>query len=373
MVGTYASAFRMLTESRNATRYDEGTEQLVLANLYRLFPEMSWSAMCKAASEVSFNQERAIFDLSFVNELVCEAEFNDFEGLAGSKTPCIYACSHVASYRLSAPLLMQRGVRLTIVVDVKVARAQKDEFFAIFERFRQQSGLPSDALRFRDTSESGLLIGMARDLRAGRSLMLYLDGNKGASEAVSTDHAVEVPFLGKVVKSRIGIPMIAASCRVPIVPLKMERGQTPSANIATLMPPMYFDGGNRQRFIQDSLSLLWAGIADQVASDPTQWEALRYAHKYVHFENSQLMRNFDNSKHIIFNHRRFGFKSNNGNGELFDRERMAVIPVKGTLLDILEYISSSSTCDPISHDRLGVDALKWLAIRNMVINATGKD
>ena len=43
--------------------YDRTTEQLVLANILNLCPNISWAEMRAKARAAAFNQERAILDL----------------------------------------------------------------------------------------------------------------------------------------------------------------------------------------------------------------------------------------------------------------------------------------------------------------------
>ncbi|MDE2441360.1 MAG: hypothetical protein KGP14_10070 [Betaproteobacteria bacterium] len=325
--------------------FDEAAEQMALTNIFHLCPQLTWPQMQQTARAAAFNQSQAVLDLHHATTLLNDIEVIDPASTQTAEQPFIYAAPHYGSYRLIPAYLLVNNRPLTIVIDDLVAEAQGTDFERMFKTYADQAGAARDLLTFRYTSQSSLLVGMIRDIRKGRSLLLYFDGNK--STAAGSDHTVPVDFLGHKVHARYGIPQVAQMTRTAIVPVTATRGKSPAENTIAFEPPIAPDH-QLETFNGQAMQRLWSGLAEKVAINPAHWEALRYVHKFADY-TPPSRQTIAGSAALVFDHRRFAIKCQGNRGEIYDRSRLTVTAVKGTVLDALTRLGRAEPgTDPAS-------------------------
>jgi hypothetical protein len=350
-------------------RYSEQIQEIVLANLYHLRPNLPWPDTVAAARTLYRNQRRATIDLQHLAELIPKVVVDDRTDGVVSRGPAIFCASHYAGYRLIAPILLSLGMAVTIVIDKHVARAQADMFSGALRKHCRRLGFPNDRFAFRDTSEHGLLLGLARDVRAGRSLLFYLDGNSGIdSSTARNDHTVAVDFLGHSLSSRTGIPQISAMTKAPVVPVRMSRAESLEGNFAEFLQPMQFDGGDRDAFVRATLQTLWSLIGEQVDRDPTQWESLRYINKFVEFgarRPSPAERL--SSDVVIFDFDRFSVRTDLREKIVFDRRTMLLYPIGDAVADLLDRLVRMPSGADLVRSDLPSSVVDWLIAKQFAV------
>lgn len=349
--------------------YDRTTEQLVLANILNLCPNISWAEMRAKARAAAFNQERAILDLHFGQELLRHVVISDPFDMLSAPDPKIFVASHIGGYRLVVPALIARGLSVTLVVDSQVADAQQVLLTEQFAAYCAAAQLNPDVLRIRDTSQAGLLIGMARDLGQGRSLVLYLDGNKGMNTA-SHDHLVEVEFMGNILGSRSGIPRVSMMTGAPMVPVSMSRGRKLTENCMMIGNKIPYFCNTNEKFVKLSLQKLWNGISEEVSRDISSWEAIRYIHLSMSWAQSAMPNSYDSSR-LCFDKRRYGFVMRNAVGEIFDRKTYKLMKTNGRLADLVSILHELPERSDVSELGLDTDVVAWLSQRSLLVSLGG--
>jgi len=108
--------------------YEDHIQEILLANLYHICPERSWSDILHVSRRLFRNQKRAAIDLEHLSELTPDLDVQNESGVELGSEPAIFCGSHYAGYRLIAPFLLGLRVPLTIVVDRHVAKAQSETF-----------------------------------------------------------------------------------------------------------------------------------------------------------------------------------------------------------------------------------------------------
>jgi lauroyl/myristoyl acyltransferase len=350
-------------------RYEDAIQEIVLANFYHLCPNLPWNAVLIGARALYRNQRRATIDLQHLAELMPKIEVRDRSDLSIGREAAIFCASHYAGYRLIGPLLMSLKVPITIVIDRHVARAQGDRFSDALNRHARRKHLPAGSFLFRDTSEPGLLLGLARDVRRGRSLLFYLDGNSGSDASTArNDHTVAVDFLGNRLTSRAGIPSLSAMTGAPIVPIRMSRAVQLTENIAEFLPAMRFATGDRGQFIHDTLQTLWGLIGQQVEADPTQWESMRYVNKFVRFgtDRRDLAARLPAGR-IIFDRDRFSVRPDLKEKVVFDRRTLQLHTIGDTLAMLLERLLAMEPGCDLTETGFSPDVIGWLLQKQFAV------
>lgn len=372
MKNSYAAALDRLLQKRSGIPtlgHDEATHQLVLANLYNLFPSDTWQVMLEKAHLNAYNQCLAILDLRHVSELIngISAKAVGDHGL--TRSPAIYVASHCGPYRIIAPYIMSAGIPLTVVVDNTVATQQGSIFADHFMEFAKEEGLPSNFMKVRDTSEPGLILGILKDLKQGRSVLFYFDGNKGATGTSGKENLKAVDFLGHRLNSRVGIPQIAAIAKKPIVPINAFRGEIPWEVTIQVCEPIEAGSTDREIFALSTMQTLWLDLGKRIAFQPEQWEAIRYVHLFIDYTKSvsAVETYFDCNKRAFFNYKRFFLKIHGDRGEMFDRSRFSVIGLTGAALQCVGKAYHHSGDFGIGNGQFSDGELSWMHQRNFII------
>jgi len=324
--------------------------ELLLANIYNLFPGLSLTEMHDLAKRLFVMQKRSILELQHLSEMMPGLDIVNNSGVK-LDAPAIYCAYHYGAYRLIAPALMTQGCRLTIVMDKMVALEQEADFSMALLAHASEYGLPTDSFAFRDTSDGGLMRGMLRDLKQGRSLLLYLDGNTGTGKVgKKEEHSHAVPFMGHTLASRIGIPVLSQMAKVPIICVRNLRSdERPLENRMEFLPAIQPGTLSREQYIDLALRKMWGVIEEQARADPQHWESLRYINKYVRFAPHTAA---DPAERIVpgetrplyFNRRRFSVRTDLPEEMLFDRQRMLLYRIDGQLRNLLR---------DVQHDAIG--------------------
>jgi lauroyl/myristoyl acyltransferase len=126
------------------------------------------------------------------------------------REPGIICTFHTGSYRLINHLLLKQRIDFALLVSGKVK--QRDG--ADFEQRYQEDVAGGKTLTVLNAEDPSVLFKLRRLLQQGKSLLAYVDGNTG-----SGSNGIAIPFFGKDVVVRKGLPMLAHWLDVPIYPL----------------------------------------------------------------------------------------------------------------------------------------------------------
>lgn len=177
----------------------------------------------------------------------------------------IIATFHTGSYRLLPRWLHMHGLPFSLVVSKTVNVVQGG-------RFRALAGNPhSHVFDIIDAEHPSALLSMRRALRAGRYLLVYIDGNTGALP-LSAKHAAHIPFFDARIRVRTGLAHLAYLANVPIYPILQQRthhGCRPFNLYETIRAP---HPSKRDEFALNTTKQLYRLLERGIQSDPAQWE-----------------------------------------------------------------------------------------------------
>ncbi|SEK53679.1 lysophospholipid acyltransferase family protein [Parapedobacter koreensis] len=189
--------------------------------------------------------------------------------------PGIVCTMHTGSYRLPSYLLGHARIPFALVVSRQVVRTQGDAFRSLHKSLR----LPGKArMHIVEADSPGGVRAMAKLLKQGYQLLIYIDGDMGASP-VEVGNLTPTPFLGRQLLVRRGVPFLSARLGVPIHPLLcFRRGQNECLEVIAPSPIVAGEGPTED-YIASATAAIYGTLAEQLRHRPAQWENWPYLHR----------------------------------------------------------------------------------------------
>lgn len=272
----------------------------------------------------------------------------DFTGdqsfLADIQTrPRVFCTLHLGSYRLINHFLGRHGVRFTLVVDNATLQNQGDKFLAL----REASALYQDCdMRILNAESANIGLQMMREVKAGRSLLFYIDGNTGVGGMSRQDEKLTViPFLGRHIFARKGIAFLAHVTQCPIVPVASFRRSEADYEMH-FFPPIVPDVQQpREAFAVATTQHIFGLFETLLRRYPEQWEGWLYLN---HFVDQAALRQAQEAlpapaglpAEAVFNQARYGLFYQAERPQLFDRYTYQSFNVSAQLVGLLQNLGT---------------------------------
>ena len=354
--------------------FPDQVREIVWSNIYRLFPDYGLSQISETSQRAYQNQHRASIEVGYLKELVSQIEICEMGDFDWRTKPAVFAAYHFASYRLIPPLLIDQGVDLTIVMDRKVAQFKEEAFTGAISSFLEHRKKDINRFRFRDTSDPALVLKLSKDLRGGRSVLFYIDGNTGVDGGRPQEgHSETVPFIDHKVMSRIGIPIVAELGRAPVIPILMQRGTTLTKNYLQVGRAI-LPTSDRRAFISSSLTEVWKICGEAVRADPGLWESLRYANKYLTFNDapngSSCLRDVTLDDFVVFNEKRYAFSDEHAEPVFFDRARAELFQLSANAVPFVKTVSRQIRPGKVADLAIPFYVTQWMIKKEILLYAT---
>ena len=190
-----------------------------------------------------------------------------------SSEPCIICTFHTGSYRILNVFLGRAGIPFALVAGNAIIKKEGSELNRIF---RECTG---HDLPLINASDPRSVIRMMRELRQGRSLLFYIDGNTGSGEATrENNNSCIVPFLAGQLHARQGIAVLAGHAGVLVQPVVCYRPDLENIRLKFFGP--VHPAGKGDSSNAAALTRHLYQLAEPLISlYPEQWEAWLYLHK----------------------------------------------------------------------------------------------
>ncbi|GAB2779643.1 hypothetical protein GCM10027275_23980 [Rhabdobacter roseus] len=258
--------------------------------------------------------DRQIMSLSDVSAFEGNMSFIDGE----AKKPFIFCTFHLGSYRLIANLLIRKGYHFSTLVRQGVYEHQKEEFQNYCEGMHQRFGTPS-TVNILNAQDPRVLMKILRELKEGRSLLVYLDASTGSGE----ENCESIDFLGQQIEVRKGIPYVSYLSGVPILPIVQYRKENLQNVLHVGKPIEAKPNETREAFSKRSIRAVYQSFEKYIARYPDQWEGWNYIHNSLVLpqENVRKISSYARSvNHTFhFNRNRYRIFELEDNYLLFDR------------------------------------------------------
>ncbi|MDE1192245.1 MAG: hypothetical protein PW786_08915 [Arachidicoccus sp.] len=192
--------------------------------------------------------------------------------------PSIICTFHLGSYRLINLLLVKQHVPFSLVISKKTVDTQGDTFKALYHQFGDNED--ENDFKLIDAETPSAVLQMFRELKKGKSLVIYIDGNTGAGKnSKLNENCWYIDFLNQQLAARTGIGFLSYAANVPVLPVISYR---PCMERITLR---FFDmifpdlKTDRNVYSRNLTQQLYDIAAPFIQEYPEQWEAWLYLHK----------------------------------------------------------------------------------------------
>lgn len=251
------------------------------ANVQNVLPGIPRSQHESMFREVLMQQVFTSFDQVFLDA----GELVKFQGQAdellrptGARIYCTY---HLGSYRLLTSLLFRRGVDCVLLVGSNLNRSQGDGMQEHIDALRQRHGL-TNLFRVVEAGSPSTVMTVLRELKAGRSLIVYIDGSPETAPKPGEETQFLPVCLGnRHVFTRKGVGYLSYLSGAPIVPVVTYR-QPNLTNVVecleTILPDRQTD---RETFCGETMQQLYDGFWPYLKRYPGQWEGWNFIHGFL--------------------------------------------------------------------------------------------
>lgn len=301
--------------------------------------------------------DRKIMHLSDVSEIE-----GDLSLISTANKPFIFCTFHLGSYRLIANLLLRKGYQFSTLVRQEIFEKQQAEFKEYTSSMYDTFKTPSK-VNILNAEDPRVLMQMTRELKAGRSILVYIDGDTGSGE----EHKTDVKFMNQTVRVRKGIPYASYLSGVPILPIVQYRKKN-LQNVMRIGKPISINRNEgRDEFSQRALTAIYRYFGQYIEKYPEQWEGWCYIHNsmVIKPEQTSVYSTYTiNKKRTTyrFNQSRYRIFEMESNYLLFDRTAYETYEITA---DMKQYLSTAVVRNPIKI--LGEGIFGELLTRNILI------
>ncbi|MFC0774049.1 LpxL/LpxP family acyltransferase [Terrimonas alba] len=317
---------------------------IVSASLGNYLPAIDHAQHEAIYNDILLNKKLSILEQSawfLADELQTENLGADTLRLL-KKGPSIVCTFHTGSYRMINHFLVKQQVPFTLVMGNAVIEKEGQLFFELYQRLQ---GARPDALRLLNAEDPRTGLQMLRELKSGRVLVLYIDGNTGAGSNTrdNANHCV-VDLLTQQVYARKGIAYLAHAAQVPILPVacyRTERGAISLRFFDLLFP----EGKDRQLFASTATQRIYDLIAPMIRQYPEQWEGWLYIHHMAMIQpvaDESFCATMMNDRRLHFNRALFGIFKVNDTPFLIRKKDYSFYEIDRSLYELLKAAPSRS-------------------------------
>lgn len=269
-----------------------GTFNLVSAGLHNYLPQIDCVEHEGIFSNILLHQRLSNLEQEYLETLdcvTCEEFTNDKQDLL-RKGGAIICTFHTGSYRIINQVLIRHKIPFTLVIAKSIIELQGEQFASLYKRFSGNDDDGLFGLIDAESPSSGLQ--MLREIKKGRNLVLYIDGNSGvANNDNGKDNLCDIQFLSQRIFARKGIAFLAHIAKAPILTVACYRQSLDDIRLL-FFSPIYPDAHlSRETFSQTATQKIYDFVAPLIAAYPDQWEGWLYLHKVANivqsFETSQ--------------------------------------------------------------------------------------
>lgn len=288
-----------------------------LTNFLPAIPEAAHEGIYKKLirNQTLQNFDREILQLSDVSDITGQHRM-----VVESNDPFIFCTFHTGSYWLLINWLGRQNKDFSVLVRQELYEKQTALFGQYYESMKERFQITSQ-VNILNAEEPGILRRLAREVKEGRSLVVYLDGNTGSG---SSDENTKVNFLGREIEVRKGIPYLSYLTGVPMIPVLQYRKKNYKNVLEFGQAIRPNKQQTRESFNQESLQSIYDIFGKHIAVYPEQWEGWNYIHTSLVLEEEQeetpanLHAAFEHDVYQ-FNHGRYRIFEMEDNYILFDR------------------------------------------------------
>lgn len=267
--------------------FTSGKFNLVSAGLRNFLPHIEFKEHEEIFKNILFHQRLSNLEQAHQQALdcvTCENLTNDTWKLL-KKGGGIICTFHTGSYRIINQVLVKHKIPFTLVIAKSILESQGNRFTDLFRLFSNGYDEGSFGLIDAESPSSGLQ--MLREIKKGRYLVLYIDGNTGAgNKDDEKNNLCDIRFLSQRVLARRGIAFLAHIAKAPIITIASYRKSIDDIRLRFFDPIYPGEDHDREAFSENTTQKIYDFVAPVIAEYPEQWEAWMYLHKVANIVTS---------------------------------------------------------------------------------------
>lgn len=249
---------------------------------------------------------------------------------SGDFPPSVICTFHMGSYRLINLWLIRSKIPFALVIGQSAIKREATELQQIFGGHQVED---TGSLELINAEVPGSIFKMIHTLKAGISLLFYIDGNTGTG-AVNQENTncCLINFLQQKIWARKGMAYLAHLAKVPILPVVSYRTDWLSIilKFGTFIWP-------DQRISRDTFAItttqqVFNFAAPYIQQYPEQWKGWMNIHEIAQISprDSKGRTTFRGQK-VCFNNRYFGLFRLNNKAYLLQKNSYEIFALTGTL------------------------------------------
>ena len=119
-------------------------------------------------------------------------------------------------------------------------------------------------------------------LRSGFIGGIYIDGNMGPSNKISSEGCVNVNFFNHSISVKAGIARLSLLLKLPILPIFCDgHKENPSVYFGELISPLNNEIQNKEAYYQKVMQSLYLALEKAVKNSPEDWEYALCLHRWI--------------------------------------------------------------------------------------------
>ncbi|GAB3264804.1 hypothetical protein GCM10027347_32130 [Larkinella harenae] len=327
------------------------------ASVQNILPEIPIEKHEDLFRKLLLQQVYTTFDQQFLtaNDLIQTK--GPVKELINSPQPNIYCTFHLGSYRLLTTYLYRNGVDVALLVSRGTYQEQGPSIMATIQGLQKKHKL-TNSFQLLDAEQTSSTLHVLRELRAGTSLVIFLDGVTSTTGIDRQENKeVQVRFGTKNVWARKGAGFLSYVTKTPIIPVIGYRDRNLN-NVLSFLDPIAPQASNdRETYCQYSLQRIYDSFWQYLNQYPEQWEGWNYIHKFLdqHELEQQAVQPLPHrqrpQKRIAFNQERYSICDLEDAPILFDRRLYVTYEISPDLRDFLLQLGTIESPE----DVLGTD------------------
>ena len=310
------------------------------ANMENIMPQIPRSQHETLFREQLLQQVFTTFD----QQCLSAWDLVKLSGIYGTFTqnegPRIYCTYHLGSYRQLTSVLFRKGVDCVLLVGSNMNREQGGGLTEHIDALREKHGL-TNVFRIVETGSPSAALTVLRELKAGRSLIVYVDGSpETAPEPGEETQFLSVRFGQRRIMTRKGVGYLSHATGVPIVPVVSYR-QPDLTNVLHFLSPIRpIRQSDRDMYCQEAMQQLYDAFWPYLNRYPGQWEGWSYIHSFLEPEKPQHSLYGRQPIRPVFNKDRYTLCDLEQAPILFDRRLYQTYEITEDLRDLLLDLNS---------------------------------
>jgi len=336
---------------------------LFSANMQNILPDISTNKHEVLFQKMLLHQVYNTFDQQFLSANDLLQTEGPVQDLIRSKRPHIYCTFHLGSYRLLTSYLYRQGVDLALLVGSSVYQQQSNTFWETIHGLQKKHNL-SNSFQVLDAEQSSSTLQIIRALRAGTSLVIYIDGLTSTTGVNrQEDKELQVRIGNKHLWVRKGVGFLSYVTQTPIIPVINHREKN-LTNVLSFLDPIQSDASvDRETYCQQSLQLLYDSFWKYLRKYPDQWEGWTYIHNFLDQQELNQQLNTGSShmaqpiEKAVFNNDRYTICDQEETPVLLDRRLYVTYEISTDLHDFLTQVHTIDSPEEVLGPELYADLL----------------